>query len=57
MRSRVFEHANDRAHRDRLAAALALAEDFDGDRFDRVSGTPSSKASAGRGTGSAQEGL
>jgi len=29
-------HALDHRHADNLAAALALPEDFDGDRFDRV---------------------
>jgi hypothetical protein len=39
MSRRLFERTIDDAHRDRLAAELALREHFDGDRFDRVSRT------------------
>jgi hypothetical protein len=39
MRAQLFERTIDHGHADRLAAAPALPEDFDGDRFDRISRT------------------
>ena len=39
MRSQLVQRTIDHRDADRLAAALALPEHFDGDRFDRVSRT------------------
>jgi len=40
MRTQLLKHTVDHAHvADELTAALGLPEDFDGDRFDRVSRT------------------